>query len=79
MLLWGLPVVTSNSVPVGTIICKSIDADMFADRMSTAVEMFEQDDTNVQSNLVTVRAEARGAALNFVPSAIRAGTIADIT
>ena len=78
-LLWGLPVILSNNIPSGTIICKSVDADMFADRMSTTIEMFEQDEDNVQTNLVTVRGEARGAALNFVPAAIRVGTIADIT
>ncbi|GAG02504.1 unnamed protein product, partial [marine sediment metagenome] len=78
-LLWGLPVIMSNNVPAGTLICKSVDADMFADRQSTVIEMFEQDDTNVQSNLVTVRGEARGAALNFVPAAIRTGLISGIT
>jgi HK97 family phage major capsid protein len=78
-LLWGLPVILSNNVPSGTIICKSIDADMFVDRNQTVVEMFEQDDTNVQSNLITVRAEARCAALNFVPAAIRTGLISGIT
>lgn len=78
-LLWGLPVVLSNNVPVGTLICKSIEADQYAERMSTVIEMFEQDDTNVQSNLVTIRGEARGAALNFVPAAIRTGDITGIT
>lgn len=78
-MLWGLPVVISNAVPAGTVICKSRDADMYADRESTVVEMFEQDDTNVQSNLVTIRAEARGASLNFRPTAIRTGDISAIT
>lgn len=78
-LLWGLPVVVSNNIPAGTIICKSRDADMYADRQSTVIEMFEQDDTNVQSNLVTIRGELRGAALNFRPTAIRTGAIASIT
>jgi len=78
-LLWGLPVVVSNNIPAGTVICKSRDADMYADRQSTVVEMFEQDDTNVQSNLVTIRGELRGAALNFRPTAIRTGDISAIT
>lgn len=78
-LLWGLPVVVSNNVPAGTVFCKSRDADMYANRSGTIVEMFEQDDTNVQSNLVTVRGEARGAALNFYPDAIRTGDISAIT
>lgn len=78
-LLWGLPVVLSNNVPAGTLICKSADADMYANRMSTVVEMYEQDSDNVQKNLVTVRAEARGAELVFTPLAIRTGAITGIT
>jgi HK97 family phage major capsid protein len=79
MLLWGLPVVVSNNVPAGTIYCKAREADMYASRQGTVIEMFEQDGTNVQKNLVTVRAEARGALLTFAPSAIRSGVIASIT
>lgn len=78
-LLWGLPVVLSNNVTAGDLWCKSRDADGYADRSGTVVEMFEQDDTNVQSNLVTVRAEARGASLNFTPAAIRKADITTIT
>lgn len=78
-LLWGLPVVLSNNIPSGTIICKSADADMYANRESTMVEMFEQDSDNVTKNLITVRAEARGAELVFTPAAIRTGDITAIT
>ncbi|MGB1321437.1 MAG: phage major capsid protein [Vibrio gallaecicus] len=78
-LLWGLPVVLSNNVPEGTMICKSADADMYANRESTMVEMFEQDGDNVTKNLVTVRAETRGAELVFTPAAIRTGDITGIT
>lgn len=78
-MLWGIPVVTSNNVIAGTIICKSMDADLYADRMGTVVEMFEQDGTNVQSNLVTVRAETRGALAVFAPAAIRTGLLSGIT
>ena len=78
-MLWGLPVVLSNNVPVGTMICKSADADMYANRESTVVEMFEQDGDNVTKNLVTVRAETRGAELVFTPAAIRSGDITAIT
>lgn len=77
--VFGLPVVASNNVPAGTVIVKSMMADMYAQRMGTVVEMFEQDDTNVQSNLVTVRAETRGAELVMTPAAIRTGLIASIT
>jgi HK97 family phage major capsid protein len=78
-LLWGLPVVLSNNIPVGSIVCKSMDADMYANRESTIVEMFEQDGDNVTKNLITVRAETRGAELVFTPLAIRTGDITSIT
>lgn len=78
-LLWGLPVVLSNNIPAGTIICKSSEADMYANRESTVVEMFEQDGDNVTKNLITVRAETRGANLVFTPAAIRTGDITGIT
>jgi HK97 family phage major capsid protein len=78
-LLWGLPVVLSNNVPAGSIICKSFDADMHLNRMNTVVEMFEQDGDNVQTNLVTVRAEMRGAEAVMVPAAITRGLISGIT
>lgn len=78
-LLWGLPVVLSNNIPAGTIVCKSAEADMYANRESTVVEMFEQDGDNVTKNLVTVRAETRGANLVFTPAAIRTGDITAIT
>jgi hypothetical protein len=78
-ILWGLPVVLSNNIPVGTLICKSVEADMFADRETTVIEMFEQDGDNVQKNLVTVRGEARGAELVFTAAAICTGDITGIT
>lgn len=78
-LLWGLPVVMSNSVPVGTMICKSMDADMYFNRESVMVEMFEQDGDNVQRNLITVRAETRGVEAVMTPAAIVTGDITAIT
>ena len=78
-MLWGLPVVLSNNVAAGTLICKSRDADMYASREGTVVEMFEQDEDNVGKNLVTVRAETRGAELVFTAAAICTGDITGIT
>lgn len=74
-LLWGLPVVASNSVTAGQLICAASDAMMLWNRQGVAVEMFEQDDTNVQKNLITIRAEMRAAFSVFRAAAIRAGTI----
>ena len=79
LLLWGVPVIKSNNVPAGTIYCKSRMADQFFTRQDIVVEMFEQDSDNVQKNLVTVRAESRGALAVYAPAAIRSGVIASIT
>lgn len=78
-MLWGLPVVLSNSVPEATIFCKSTMSDMYFNRNDVRVEMFEQDENNVQQNLVTVRAEARGALAIMVPAAIVKADITAIT
>lgn len=78
-LLWGLPVVVSNNVPSGTIFVKSFLADLYRDREQAIVEFFEQDEDNVQKNLVTVRAELRGAHCVIAPAAIRKATVASIT
>lgn len=79
LLLWGVPVVKSNNVPAGTIYCKSRMADQFVEREGVTVQMFEQDADNVKKNMITVRAEMRGALLVFAPAAIRSGVIASIT
>jgi len=71
--VWGLPVVTSNSVPEDEYICMATDAVQLFMRSGLVVEMFEQDDVNVQKNLVTVRAELRAAFVVFNTLAIRAG------
>jgi HK97 family phage major capsid protein len=76
-MLWGLPVVASNNVPAGTLICAASDAMMFFERQGVTIEMFEQDGDNVQKNLITIRGEMRGAFAVFRPAAICAGTLPD--
>ena len=73
--LWGLPVIASNSVPQGTLIAAARDASMFWQRQGTTVEIFDQNEDDVEKNLLTVRAEARGAFTVFRPAAIVAGTL----
>lgn len=73
--LWGLPVIASNSVPQGTLIAGARDASMFWQRQGTTVEIFDQNEDDVEKNLLTVRAEARGAFTVFRPAAIVAGTL----
>ena len=44
-------------------------------RKGTVVEIFAQDDVNVQKNLVTIRAERRGALASYVPAAVYRGNL----
>jgi len=68
--LWGLPVIMSNSVPAGTLLASSLDSSMWWDRQAATVEIFDQNDTDVQNGLLTVRAEERGAFTVFAPASV---------
>lgn len=74
--LWGLPVVVTNAMPAGKahVSAMPILAQQW-NRSGTVVEMFEQDDTNVQKNLITVRAEARKALAIYRPASSRYGAL----
>jgi len=73
--VWGMPVVANNNVGSGKFFCLDLNAMMLMMRQGAVVEMFEQDGTNVQSNLVTIRAELRAALAVFQPTAIRYGDL----
>lgn len=74
-LLWGLPVVTSNDVASGKFYMMDSNAIQLFMRQGVTVEMFEQDDTNVQKNLLTIRAEMRAALAVYTPLAVRYGDL----
>ena len=73
--IWGLPVVANNSVPEGQFFLGDANAMQLFMRQGATVEMFEQDEDNVTHNLVTVRAELRGALAVFTPAAIQYGDL----
>lgn len=74
--LWGLPVVVTNNLASGKVIVGDFqNAYQVFDRSGVVVEMFEQDTDNVQKNLLTVRAEARGTLATFVPAAVQYGDL----
>lgn len=73
--IWGLPVVASNDVASGKFYLLDSNAMQLFMRQGAVVEMFEQDDTNVQNNLITVRAEIRAALAVFTPAAIQYGDL----
>ncbi len=74
--LWGMPVVVTPSMTAGKLLVAAFDiAFMYFLREETIVEMFEQDDTNVQSNLLTIRAEKRAALAGMRPASVRYGSL----
>lgn len=72
-MLWGLPVILSNTMTAGTFICAARDAVMLWERQGVAVELFEQNQDDVEKNLVTIRAEGRFAFTVFRPAAVIVG------
>lgn len=75
-ILWGLPVIVTNAMPTGKAHVSDINLlGQYFERSGTVVEMFEQDDTNVQKNLLTIRAEARGALAVYLPAVSRYGAL----
>lgn len=74
-VVWGLPVIASNDVESGKFYVGDSAAFQLFIREGVVVEMFEQDDTNVQKNLLTIRAEMRAALATYTPAAIRYGDL----
>lgn len=75
--IWGLPVVASNNVTAGNFFAMSTDAVMFWERQGVTVEIFDQNEDDVEKNLLTVRAEMRGAFTVFRPAAVIYGALPD--
>lgn len=75
-ILWGLPVVVTPSMSSGKLLVAAFDiAFIYLSRQETVVEIFEQDDTNVQKNLLTVRAEKRSVLGGLRPASVRYGNL----
>ena len=74
-MLWGLPVLTTNAMPVDTVIVMSRMAATVYNREGTVIEMSESDSDNFTKNLITIRAERRLMLAVEIPAAIRAGDL----
>lgn len=75
-VLWGLPVVITNAMTAGKFLVGATDiAYQVWNRQGTTVEMFAQDDVNVQKNLLTVRAENRGCLATYRPASAYYGSL----
>lgn len=74
--LWGLPVVVTNSMTSGKLLVAAFDiAFMKWLREETNVSIYEQDDTNAQKNLLTIRAEKRMALAGYRAASVQYGDL----
>lgn len=74
--LWGLPVVVTNAMTASKLLVGAFNiAHQVFNRSGVVVEMFAQDDTNVQKNLLTIRAEARLALAIYRPASVYYGNL----
>ncbi|MEM9313439.1 MAG: hypothetical protein AAGA95_02335 [Pseudomonadota bacterium] len=65
-----IPVIKTADMTAGSFIMAARDAMRLVMSQEAAVEMFPEDGTNVQQNLVTIRAELRAALAVLVPAAV---------
>jgi HK97 family phage major capsid protein len=74
--LWGKPVALTPSMTADKLLTAAFNmAFMYLTRKETVVEMFDQDDTNAQKNLITIRAEKRAVLGGLRPASVRYGNL----
>lgn len=74
--VWGKPVAISPSMTASKLLVAAFNmAFIYLTRQETVVEMFEQDDTNVQKNLITIRAEKRAVLGGLRPASVLYGNL----
>lgn len=74
--LFGLPVVASNAMTSDNVLVGSLrQAATLHNREGLVIDISDQDDTNFQLNLLTIRAERRLALTVEKPAAIRYGDL----
>lgn len=74
--IWGKPIALTPSMTASKLLVGAFDiAFMYLTREETVVEMFEQDDTNAQQNLITIRAEKRGVLGGLRPASVYYGNL----
>lgn len=74
--LWGVPVVTSPSIPAGEVLALDPSQTVILDRMSPTLMASRHDAANFTSNLVTILAEMRAGLAVFSPGAVLRVTVA---
>ena len=73
--VWGLRVVLSSNVTAGKFLVGDSSMANIWNRAGAVIELFEQDEDNVQKNLITVRAERRLALSVEAPAAFVGGDL----
>lgn len=74
--LFGLPVVASNAMVADNVLVGSLrQAATLHNREGLVIDISDQDDTNFQLNLLTIRAERRLALTVEKPAAVRYGDL----
>lgn len=78
--MWGLPLVTSQSMQTGKFLVGAFNsgAQLF-DRWDMTVEISTQNDKDFEKNLVTIRAEERLALAIYVPDTFVTGNLAPVS
>lgn len=64
-MVWGLPVVLSNSMTAGTFLTIASQSCQIFDREEANVQISLEDSTNFQKNMCTIRAEERLAFVTY--------------
>lgn len=73
--VWGLRVVLSSAITAGQFLVGDSSMAAVWNRQGAVIELFDQDEDNVQKNLVTVRAERRLALSVEAPAAFVGGAL----
>lgn len=74
--LWGLPVVVTNTLAAGKVLVGNMDmAYEVLNRQGVNVQFFNQDENNVQTNLITCRAELRCTLASLRPASVVYGNL----
>lgn len=74
-LIWGLPVVESDSIATGTFLVGAFDtAAQLIDRQAVSVEISYEHSTNFTSNMATVLCEERIGLAVMIPTAFITGS-----
>jgi len=76
-VLWGVPVITSGSMPAGTVLLLDTTQVAMLDREQPTLMLSREDGNNFTSNLVTLLAELRAGLAVFSIGAVRSVDISD--